>query len=101
MINVSIGNDTRSVADATPEWINAQIDHRRHTGNNVCVRVTIDVAEIKATLATPTCGGMGGGRRPTDKEACVLALWERHHLNNMNFTGGNLVGFLKELPRCL
>lgn len=101
MISVSIGNETRPATDANPEWINTQINSRRNTGQNVCVRVSIDVTEIKAALSTPTCGQMGGGRPPRPKEACVIALWDKHHLNNANFTGGDLIGFLKELPKCL
>lgn len=102
MIDITIGNETRPVGDASPEWIAMQINSRRHAGQNVCVRVSIDVTDIKAAVATPTCGPMGGGgRKPNAKEACVFALWERHHLNNPNFTAGDVIGFVKELPKCL
>lgn len=99
MIRVFIGNSEREINDATPQWINEQINRRRADGVQFCVRVLIDTNPINLALTTPGCssGGGGGGRQPNSQENELLALWEKFHLKTSDFTGGNLVAFLKQI----
>lgn len=101
MIKVKIGESERDLSDATPQWINEQINRRRNDGVSVCVRVFINTDSLNIKLSTPTCGsgggGGGGGRPPTRQEREVFALWDKLHLNTADFSGGNLVAFLKQL----
>ena len=32
----------------------------------------------------------GGGRKPNEKEEEILKIWEKEHLNELNWTAGNL-----------
>lgn len=98
MIKVRIGESERELSDATPQWINEQIDRRRKDGVSVCVRVLINTGSMNLALSTPTCGGGGGGGRPPNpEEQQFLSLWEKLHLNTLDFSSGNLVAFLKQV----
>lgn len=96
MIKVRIGESERELSNATPQWINEQIDRRRKDGVSVCVRVIINTGSMNLALSTPTCGG-GGGRLPNPEEQQFLSLWEKLHLNTPDFSSGNLVAFLKQI----
>lgn len=102
MVTVKIGIDERKLEQADASWINQEISHRRRDGRAVCVSVTITEPDLNVALVTPGCqGGGGGGRPPNPREAEVLELWTRHHLNDSGFTGGNVESFLKQLRRML
>lgn len=97
MVQVTIGNETRELNDANPQWINEQIGNRRSEGSNVCVRVKIDKGNLDLTLSTLGCGGGGGGRMPKAEESECLDLWNKLKLNTEDFTSGNLIAFLNNL----
>lgn len=98
MIRVMIGNAEREARDIDMQWIKSQIEGRRADGVNVCVRVSIHTSSAQFTLATPTCGGGGGGARALNpEESDILRRWEQLHLNTSNFTSGNLSAFLKQI----
>jgi hypothetical protein len=101
-VTVRIGEETRSLAEATESWINQQINRRRSDGQSVCVEVSISTSGLNLRLATPGCGsGGGGGRPPSANERAVLELWGKRGLDSSGFAGGNLVAFLKQLQRLL
>lgn len=98
MIKVRIGDSERELRDATPPWINEQINRRRADGISVCVQVLIDSSPLNLTLSTPDCSRGGSGGRPLNQqESKIVSLWEKLHLNKQDFTGGNLVAFLKQI----
>jgi hypothetical protein len=58
--------------------------------------------ELTMVLTTPGCDGLGGGPRPPNaQEKEIFALWDRHELNRDDFSGGNVVEFLKQMIRLL
>lgn len=97
MISISIGETERGLADATPDWINRQINRRRDNRGRVCVRVRIDCPGVRVTLASPACRSGVGTRPPNRDEQRIFALWGERGLDNEDFTGGNLVAFLRQL----
>lgn len=99
MIRVRIGDSERELRDATPQWVNEQINRRRADGLSVCVQVVIRSGPLDITLVTPTCPGTGGGggRHLNRHEKDVVSLWKRLHLDTQDFTGGNLVAFLRQI----
>lgn len=101
MITIRIGNETKNYSDATESWIAQQVNRRRQDGQNICVDILINTSGLNIRLTTPGCGGGGGGRQPTDREQRLFDLWGKHGLNGANFTGGNLVAFLKQLKQVL
>lgn len=102
MIRIRIGNEERDLASVDEHWINQQINLRRKDGQTICVRVTIQEGDMNMVLSTPTCGtSRGGGRPPSPQEREVFDLWDQRGLNKVDFTGGNLVAFLKQLKRIL
>ncbi len=101
MVSVKIGGTELGLAQADEGWINQQINRRRADGEVVCVRVRIDVPPLNMALATPTCASDGGGRPPNPDESRILDLWAKHRMNTADFTGGNLVAFLRQLERLI
>ena len=99
MIRVRIGSDERDMTESVDEhWINQQINRRRHEGQQVCVQVTVREPGVDAVLSSPGCGSPGGGGRPPNvEEREIFDLWNQRGLNRADFTGGNLVAFLKQL----
>lgn len=99
---IKINGDERELQNADPHWINSQINRRRSAGEVVCVRVEIHESGVDLRLATVTCGSRGGGGRPANpKEREVIDLWNRLNLNSGEFTGGEVVAFVNQLPRLL
>ena len=102
MVRIQIGDMERDLVSADEHWINQQVNRRRDDGQTVCVKVTIHEGDLNIVLATPTCGAIGGaGRSPLPHEQEVFNLWIQRGLNKADFTGGNLVAFLKQLKRLL
>lgn len=102
MINVKVGNDEKSVDDASPGWITQQIERRRRDGISVCVVVSVRTADLNMRLATPECAGnASGGRPPNARERVIWDLWQKHGLNEFGFAPGHVVAFLAQARRLL
>ena len=100
MITIKIGAIERNLENADPSWINQQINGLRRDGHTVCVIVKIQEGPIHMTLATPACTVAGGGGRPPNTlEQRIFDLWRKHHLDQLDITGGFVVSFLSELKR--
>lgn len=95
IVFAKIGGVERRLEEVEDSWINQQINRRRASREAVCVMVRIDAATAKVTLATPACGGAGGGRPATAEERRIIDLWRRHRLDTHDFTGGKLIAFLR------
>jgi hypothetical protein len=90
------------MGEASESWINEHINQRKGDGQAICIQVFLDEDGVNMILSTPACGsGGGGGRRPTAREQEIFDLWNKHHLNETQFTGGNVIAFLKQLRRLL
>lgn len=102
MVTLSIGGAELPADNATPAWINQQINPPRAAGVPVCVRVRIEQPSVNMILSTPTCGsGRGGWWQPNDRERRIADLWNRLGLGGTAFTGGNVIAFLQQLPALL
>ena len=97
MITVQIGDIQKDIKDASSRWIHEQLERRRRDGGNVCVQVIIDKPPLNMRLTTPGCQTSSGTRPPNAQEQRIFALWERHRLTESDFSGGNLVAFLKQI----
>lgn len=97
MITVKIGDEERQ-CPVSADWINQQIKGRKESGGTPCVRVTVRASGVDLPLASVACGGGGGGRRrPTEQEQAIIDLWVKHQLNQPDFSGGQLVAFLRQI----
>ncbi|WP_420127131.1 hypothetical protein [Longimicrobium sp.] len=103
MVTIQVGPDSRKLEEVTESWINEQIQRRRQDGRPTCVQVSIQRGSLFMRLSTPECasGGGGGGRPPDEQEREIFGLWEQMRLNTSEFTGGNVVAFLKRLRHLL
>lgn len=97
MIRVRIGGIEKDERDVKERWINEQLSRRREDNGSVCVQVTIDKPPLHMGLSTPGCPVGGGGRPPSSQEQRIFELWDKHKLNSSDFTGGNLIAFLKQV----
>ncbi len=96
MITVQIGDEERDIADAPPSWIKEQIARRRSNSDPVCVQIHIQKGQLDTRLITPDCPS-GKGRAPSPLEREIFDLWTKHRLNQSDFTGENLLHFLREV----
>jgi hypothetical protein len=97
-VRIKIGTSERDINNIESNWINEQIKRRRDEGTSVCVRVFIEHGGIDIVLSTADCPqGPGRNRRLTKSENEVVALWKKLHLNEDNYSSGNLIAFLKQL----
>lgn len=101
MITIKIANEEREAEPLDEQWINQQIEGRKAAGEVVCVRVTIRTYDVEISLSTPTCPRGGGVSRLNDQESKLVDLWNDRGLKDSNFTGGNLIAFLKQLKQIL
>ena len=97
MIKVRIGDFEKELSDVREAWINEQISRRRRERQSICAQVTIDKPPLHMVLSTPGCGGSGAWRPPNSQEQRILELWGKHRLNRTEFTGGNLIAFLRNV----
>ena len=101
MITLRIGNADRELSskrDIDEGWIKSQINGRIADGIKPCVKVVIKDSECDMVLTTPSCvGGLGGGRAPNSCEREIFGLWATRGMSSVDYTGGNLVAFLKQL----
>lgn len=98
MIKIRIDEAEMDLSSADESWINQQINRRRADGLSVCVRIIVKEGDLDMILSTPTCASTGGsGRPPRPCEQTVFNLWNQRGLNEIDFTGGNLIAFLKQL----
>jgi hypothetical protein len=95
---ITIGGVTKELKDADSAWIAAQLNGRKH-GGSVCVRVRIKTANADIALSSGACTGSGGGggRQPNGKESELFDLWNRKHLNQAEFSIGELVSFVNTI----
>ncbi len=97
MIQVQIGGITKDVKDVSSSWLHEQLDRRRRDNQPVCVQVRIDTPQVRMTLRTPDCPSPAGGREANPQEKRIFELWEKLRLNSSEFTGGNLMAFLRQV----
>lgn len=99
MVSVTIAGEQKDLGDVTERWVNRTINKAKSQGLPVCVQVQVHQNGLNLNLATPSCGGRGGGRPPNRAEGRVISLWKQQRLNSSDFQGGNLIAFLKQLQR--
>lgn len=100
MVTVSIGQAQMQMDNVDEGWINRQLNGRRADGRSVCVTVRVRTDAIDVSLSTLQClGSGGGGRQANPREQRILDEWARHRLNTMEYTGGQLIAFLRAVWR--
>lgn len=98
MIRVIIGDSERELSNISEHWINEQINRRKRDGLSICVRVIINEDQLNLSLTTSGCRHTATrGRAPNKYESEAFDLWDKTGLNKENFSGGNLIAFLKQL----
>lgn len=100
MIWVSVGSQRVSLEELRDGWLVEQIKRQSAGGQDVCVRVDIEEGDIRVGLTTPACSsGAGGGRPARPREAAIIEQWRKSGLTDEGWTQGNLIAFLKQLPK--
>ncbi len=95
-----IGTDSREIDQWSPSEINQAINRPHDDGQSICVQLHIQDGCADVRMSTPGCrSGGGGGRAPRPCEQELLDLWRKLHLDDKEFTGGNLVAFLQQAAR--
>lgn len=98
-MTITLSINGKQVSPSDEADIAQQINRRRDDGAAICVRIALKSEGIDVTLGTPACGGLGGGRRPNDREQRVIDLWRQLGLSDDKFAGGQVVAFLRQVQR--
>jgi len=103
MIEIQIAGSKKSIDEDYESWVNQQINNRRKAGQIVCVRIFIKEEHLNLILSSPKCPFMGKPKRSplNNQEKAILDLWNKFRLNTNDFSGGNLISFLKQVRRYL
>lgn len=100
MSTIRIGDEERQLSDADAQWIQQQVAGRRRDGVDPCVRVHIRVSGADVAMQTKNCPSQPGAHREaTTLESRLLKLWDKHHLNDANYSVGNLIAALQQIRR--
>jgi hypothetical protein len=100
MVSLTVDGTEFGIEDTSV--IAQQVDRRRDGGARVCVKVRINEGGISMVLSTTDCPSEGGANRQArPDEERIFSLWEKLGLRKENFSGGQVVAFLKQLPRLL
>jgi hypothetical protein len=98
MSKIQIGTAEHRFCDASESWIHQQVQERQKDGQPVCARVILKNHSVDLLLSTPQCSrGHGGGRKPNEREEEIFRFWENEHLNEPNWTAGNLFAFVRRV----
>lgn len=102
MSTITIGQESRDLEDADPQWINHAVRERRRDGHEVFVLIKLDSRDLTMNLRAPRrADGGGGDRLPNPREREVLELWAKLGLNDPDFAPGNVVAFVQQVKRYL
>jgi hypothetical protein len=102
VIAIHISGEQIELRDLDESWVIEEIRRLQRNDTAVCVRVTINEANVHLTLTTPGCPqSRGGGRPPNETEREILDLWRKRHLDSHHFNGGEFIAFLKQLRNVL
>jgi hypothetical protein len=101
MVTIKVGSSEQQLESLDEGWLLQQIKRRRRDGERVCVIVEIDDSPINLIFPTKGCarGGGSSARAYTAEEQRVIDLWQKHHLDELEFKEGELIAFLKQLRR--
>ena len=103
MITIKIGTSERKHSDHDEHWIAQMINRRKKDGQkSICVKVAINEDNCTLTLSSGGCPKFPGTNwKPSNLQLKLIRLWEKHHLNEVDISPGNLISFLKQLPSYL
>lgn len=102
MISVRINGEERQYSQGIEPWINEQINRRRQSNGMILVEVSINMAPLNMLLRTHraiTNNASQSFRSPTSAEQRIFGLWGSMGLNDPDFTGGQIIAFLRQLRR--
>jgi hypothetical protein len=101
MISIAIGPMSVPLEKASDMWISQMVAESQKHGGDLCIRISVSLPSVNLSLATPGCGGQGGGgtRRPNAAEQQIFDAWRRRGLDQGRVTSGELRAFLNELAR--
>jgi hypothetical protein len=97
VISIAIGGESRTLENATEQWIAQRVNQQFKDGGGVCVKVTVRTENIWVTLTTPDCPAFSGSRDASPQESRILALWDKHGLRKPQYTAGHVIAFLKQI----
>ena len=100
MVSVKIGPRELSLSEVNPHWIEQQINGNRREGTAFTVVVRVQVDGVNLCFVAPPPPG-GPGREYSARETAIIELWMRCGMNRAGFSPGDLIAFLKQLPRLL
>jgi hypothetical protein len=77
MTTVKIGGDERLLNDADPQWVEREINGRRHDGLAVTIVVVVHANDAELCLIAPPSRGGGRARRFTVRESAIINAWKQ------------------------
>lgn len=101
MITVSINGTEGQWPQVGPQWINQQINFWKRQGKAVCVKILVELPDIKLEFFNGTCGNINSGGAGTKvfsvRELKAIEIWKKLGLMDADLEGGKIVAFLSQL----
>ena len=99
MISITIGGMSVPADQASDAWIAQMLAEQQKRQVPACVRVSVQAPGVQVSLATPACGGSGGGRQANEREQPIIAAWLRSGLQEGRVTPHEIRAFLRDVAR--
>lgn len=100
MVRIKIGDYEKKLDNIDECWINQTINGYRKEKIPLSVHVIFEEGSLNMVLSAPPPKS-SFIRKPRGAEIQICNLWNEVGLNNPEFTGGNLIAFIKQLKKIL
>lgn len=99
MVTITIGGMSVPAEQASDAWIAQMLGEQQRRHVPACVQVSVQAPGIQVALATPACGGLGGGRQANERERPIIEAWLRSGLQQGRVTPHEVRSFLRDVAR--
>ena len=99
-VTVTFGTAAAANDAVTGGWIQAQMRTQDEAGQPICAHVLVEGGDISVSLPVGNCTSGGrGGRALNAAETEVVDLYRRRHLDQPQFSPGELEAFIRQAMR--
>lgn len=96
MIKVSVSDQTKTLREVNPQWIQSIINKNRVMGKQICIEIDINSENVNLVLTT-NCGSKTDVTPANEFESRIIFLWNDLVLSKEDIDSAGLYEFLKRI----